>query len=47
MVQPPRPFFNRETQELYALGEKDTREAVLLFNNTTKLTAEKSIEYFI
>ena len=43
----PFSFFNRETQELYALGEKDTREAVLLFNNTTKLTAEKSIEYFI
>ena len=43
----PFSFFNRETQELYALGEKDTREAVLLFNDTTKLTAEKSIEYFI
>ena len=43
----PFSFFNHETQELYALGEKDTREAVLLFNDTTKLTAEKSIEYFI
>ena len=41
----PFSFFNRETQ--YALGEKDAREAVLLFNDTTKLTAEKSIEYFI
>ena len=43
----PFDVFNRETQELYALGEKDAREAVLLFNDTTKLTAEKSIEYFI
>ena len=43
----PFSFFNRETQELYALGKKETREAVLLFNDTTKLTAEKSIEYFI
>ena len=43
----PFSFFNRETQELYALGKKDAREAVLLFNDTTKLTAEKSIEYFI
>lgn len=43
----PFSFFNHETQELYALGKKETREAVLLFNDTTKLTAEKSIEYFI
>ena len=43
----PFSFFNRETQELYALGKKEAREAVLLFNDTTKLTAEKSIEYFI
>ena len=43
----PFSFFNRETQDLYALGKKEAREAVLLFNDTTKLTAEKSIEYFI
>ena len=43
----PFSFFNCETQELYALGKKEAREAVLLFNDTTKLTAEKSIEYFI
>ena len=43
----PAAFFNRETQELYAFGKKEEREAVLLFNDTTKLTAEKSIEYFI
>lgn len=43
----PASHFNRENQELYALGEMDTREAVLLFNMRTKLTAEKTIEYFI
>ena len=43
----PQSFFNREELALYALGPADTREAVLLFNETTKLTAEKTIEYFI
>lgn len=43
----PFSYFNRETQELYALGEAAGREAVLLFNEQTKLTADKTIEYFI
>ena len=43
----PFSYFNRETQELYALGEAAYREAVLLFNEQTKLTADKTIEYFI
>lgn len=43
----PISYFNRETHELYALGEIEAREAVLLFNEQTKLTAEKTIEYFI
>lgn len=43
----PQSFFNRESLELYALGPAETREAVLLFNERTKLTAEKTIEYFI
>lgn len=43
----PFSYFNRETQELYALGKADEREAVLLFNQNTKLTADKTIEYFI
>ena len=43
----PQSFFNREDLDIYALGPIDTREAVLLFNETTKLTAEKTIEYFI
>ena len=43
----PEYYFNRETTELYALGPKQCREAVLLFNNKAKLTPEKTIEYFI
>lgn len=41
------PYFNQSTHEIYALGEPDSREAVLLFNEQTKLTDEKIIEYFI
>jgi hypothetical protein len=43
----PEAYFNREGKELYALGAVEDREAVLLFNEATKLTAERTIEYFI
>lgn len=43
----PFSYFNREDASLYALGKAETREAVLLFNEQTKLTADKTIEYFI
>lgn len=43
----PMAYFNEETHELYAMGERENREAVLLFNERTKLTDEKTIEYFI
>ena len=43
----PFSYFNRETEELYALGNIEGREAVLLFNQNTKLTEDKTIEYFI
>ncbi len=43
----PASVFNRETHDFYALGETERREAVLLFNNQTKLMAENTIEYFI
>ncbi len=43
----PNAVFNKETHDFYALGEMEQREAVLLFNNRTKLTAENTIEYFI
>ena len=40
-------YFNRETIELYALGPVENREAIILFNEKTKKTAERTIEYFI
>lgn len=40
-------YFNRETEELYALGPVDDREAVIIFNEKTRKTAEATIEYFI
>ncbi|MDO4291889.1 MAG: peptidase C39 [Eubacteriales bacterium] len=43
----PVRYFERESEELYSLGPMDGREAVLLFNEATKLTSEKTIEYFI
>lgn len=43
----PFSYFNQENQELYSLGNKAEREAVLLFNENTKLTVEKTIEYVI
>jgi hypothetical protein len=43
----PSKYLNREVTELYSLGPSDIREAVILFNDKTKLTEEKTIEYFI
>ena len=43
----PFAYFNREDEEPYSLGAIEKREAVLLFNSRTKLTAERTIEYFI
>lgn len=43
----PFSYFNRENHELYAFGPPEDREAVLLFNERTKKTAEDTIEYFI
>lgn len=42
-----KKYFNRESTELYALGPMEDREAVIIFNENTKKTAEKTIEYFI
>lgn len=42
----PAGFFNR-TEGLYAFGEVDKREAVVLFNEETRLTPEKTVEYMI
>lgn len=43
----PSHYFNQESEEIYSLGPLDKREAVLLFNEETKLTEDKTIEYFI
>lgn len=38
---------NRKTMTNYGMGEKDMREAMLIYNTETRLTPEKSIEYMI
>ena len=43
----PKSYFNNEKEELYAFGGFETREAVLLFNENTKITQEDTVEYFI
>lgn len=43
----PTQYFEREEQTLYAFGAMETREAVLLFNERTRLTADKTVEYMI
>lgn len=43
----PSHYFNCEGTTIYALGSTAGREAVILYNTTTRLTEEKTIEYFI
>ena len=43
----PAERFNRTEQDLYSLADLELREAVILYNNKTKLTADQTIEYFI
>lgn len=38
---------NRLDSATYSMGEKNMREAILLYNANTRLTPEKSIEYMI
>lgn len=40
-------LFDKVEPTMYALGEIDIREAVLIFNSETRKTPEKTIEYFI
>ena len=42
----PTCYFEAE-EGIYAFGPAEGREAVLLFNNRTKLTEEKTVEYII
>ena len=43
----PIRYMERVERELYALGPVPGREAILLFNGQTVLTAEQTIEYII
>jgi hypothetical protein len=43
----PARCLERETLAPYAFGPMETREAVLLFNQQTELTAEGTVEYMI
>lgn len=40
-------YFNNDKEELYSFAGIDTREAVLLFNENTKITQEDTVEYII
>lgn len=40
-------YFNNEGKGIYALGPRDTREAIVIFNQKTRKTADSTIEYFI
>jgi len=42
-----KDIFHRHGYQTYALEEFEKREAVLLFNEQSRLTPEKSIEYFL
>lgn len=43
----PARLFDREGDTLYAFGPVEKREAVLLFNERTRLTPEQTVEYMI
>lgn len=43
----PLSYFNKESKDIYALGPKDAREAVILTNKMTQKIPENTIEYFI
>ncbi len=40
-------ILNSETKGVYTLGPKESREAVILFNESTRRTPNRTIEYFI
>ena len=43
----PAHYLNSTERNLYALGPQAEREALLLFNTRTRLTENRTIEYFI
>ena len=40
-------YFEREDDAVYSLGPIDTREAILVFNERTRLTEDATVEYMI
>lgn len=46
-IVPVERLNNERKNGIYALGPTEGREAILLFNRDTRLTAENTIEYFI
>ena len=43
----PASYLNKTDESLYALGEVKKREAVIIYNNASKKSEYKTIEYFI
>ena len=43
----PTRYFEREDDAVYSLGSIDTREAILVFNERTRLTEDATVEYMI
>ena len=43
----PARCMERTERDVYALGPAEGREAVILFNDETVLTADKNVEYII
>ena len=43
----PIRYLEKDVRDVYALGPVEGREAVLLFNEQTVLTADKTVEYII
>ena len=43
----PIRYLEKDVRDVYAFGPVESREAVLLFNEQTVLTADKTVEYII
>lgn len=43
----PIRYLEKDVRDVYAFGPVEGREAVLLFNEKTVLTADKTVEYII
>jgi hypothetical protein len=43
----PIEYFNNTNEQLYSFAGVENREAVIIFNKNTEITAENTVEYFI